>query len=133
LRALYFVLAGAMGKFAYLKPALSFILVFVGIKMLLPDASYALIGEKWKIQPEISLAVVMATLLIAVVASWLKVRNSGFDTDRPLVCARLFRSVSLHTPSKEICWGCVHETNHPLIPSIDVGDIIINICSKKTA
>jgi tellurite resistance protein TerC len=75
LRALYFVLAGAMGKFAYLKPALSFILVFVGIKMLLPDASYALIGEKIKIQPEVSLAVVMATLAIAIVASWWKVRN----------------------------------------------------------
>jgi tellurite resistance protein TerC len=35
LRSLYFVLASMIDKFRYLKPALVFILFFVGIKMLL--------------------------------------------------------------------------------------------------
>ena len=35
LRALYFLLAGAMDKFHYLKPGLSLILGFVGVKMLI--------------------------------------------------------------------------------------------------
>ena len=34
LRALYFVLAGALDKFHYLKPAVAGILVFVGAKMV---------------------------------------------------------------------------------------------------
>jgi tellurite resistance protein TerC len=37
LRSLYFVLAGIVHKFRYLKYGLSFILVFVGVKMLLAD------------------------------------------------------------------------------------------------
>ncbi len=37
LRALYFLLAGAMGLFRYLKPSLAVILTFVGLKMLLAD------------------------------------------------------------------------------------------------
>jgi len=38
------------------------------------------IGEKIKIQPEVSLAVVVATLLIAIVASWWKARNQDAVT-----------------------------------------------------
>ena len=38
LRALYFLLAGMMGRFRYLKVGLGLVLVFVGIKMLLADA-----------------------------------------------------------------------------------------------
>jgi tellurite resistance protein TerC len=75
LRALYFVLAGAMGKFIYLKPALAFILSFVGVKMILPDASLALLGEKIKLPVEISLGVVLATLVIAIIASWWRGRQ----------------------------------------------------------
>jgi TerC family integral membrane protein len=37
LRSLYFVLSGAVGRFAYLKPALAAILAFVGLKMLLSE------------------------------------------------------------------------------------------------
>jgi tellurite resistance protein TerC len=35
LRSLYFALAGAMGLFKYLKPALAFVLAFIGVTMLL--------------------------------------------------------------------------------------------------
>jgi tellurite resistance protein TerC len=70
LRALYFVLAGAMGKFRYLKPALAFILTFVGIKMLTPDVTNFLFGEKMKIPVTTSLGVVLGALVIAILASW---------------------------------------------------------------
>jgi len=80
LRALNFVLAGAMGKFIYLKPALAFILSFVGVKMILPDASLALLGEKIKLPVEISLGVVLATLVIAIIASWWRGRQQETST-----------------------------------------------------
>lgn len=44
LRALYFVFAGAMGRFVYLKIGLAVILVFVGIKMLISDLYHIPIG-----------------------------------------------------------------------------------------
>jgi tellurite resistance protein TerC len=61
LRALYFVLAGMLDKFVYLKPAISFILVFVGLKMTL---------SAWLHMPILlSLAVIVITLALAVVLS----------------------------------------------------------------
>lgn len=61
LRALYFVLAGMLDKFVYLKPGISFILVFVGLKMLLSG---------WFHVPTLlSLGVIVTTLALAVVMS----------------------------------------------------------------
>ena len=58
LRALFFVLAGMMDKFVYLKPGVALILVFVGIKMVL---SY------WVHVPiVVSLLVILLTLATAV-------------------------------------------------------------------
>jgi len=63
LRALYFLLAGVLDKFAYLKIALALVLIFIGGKM---------IGEPWlHISVGVSLGVVMGMLAIAVVASLL--------------------------------------------------------------
>ncbi len=42
LRALYFLLAGVMDKFRYLKLGLSVVLVFVGVKMLLEAVHVAI-------------------------------------------------------------------------------------------
>jgi tellurite resistance protein TerC len=39
LRSMYFAISGFMHLFRFLKPALSFILVFIGIKMILPWAA----------------------------------------------------------------------------------------------
>jgi tellurite resistance protein TerC len=69
LRALYFVLGGVMDKFHYLKLGLSVVLAFVGIKMLLPDASQLLLGYSYKIPTAISLGVVASVIAIAVIAS----------------------------------------------------------------
>ncbi|RTZ17356.1 TerC/Alx family metal homeostasis membrane protein [Vibrio aquaticus] len=68
LRSLYFVLQGMMDKFIYLKPALSFIMVFIGTKMML-------VGSEWEIPTAVSLLVLLATMTVAVIASVIKQRN----------------------------------------------------------
>ena len=69
LRSLYFLLAGVIGKFHYLKLGLSSVLVFVGAKMLLADL--------YKIPSLVSLAVIAALLAVAVAASLWKSRRDG--------------------------------------------------------
>ncbi|MCX6302373.1 MAG: TerC family protein [Bacteroidia bacterium] len=64
LRSLYFAVAGLMGYFRYLKVGLSFILTFVGLKML---ASFF----KVEIPILFSLAVIISILLISIIASLL--------------------------------------------------------------
>jgi len=61
LRSLYFLLAGVIERFHYLKLGLALVLVFVGAKMLA--------SSKWEIHIGVSLGVIAAILLTAVVAS----------------------------------------------------------------
>lgn len=61
LRSLYFALAGMHQYFRYLKYGLSAILIFVGAKMCISDF--------YKIPVEISLAFIVVTLSVAVLAS----------------------------------------------------------------
>ena len=63
LRALYFMLAGVMEMFVYLKIGLSVVLCFVGAKMMLIDI--------YKIPIGVSLAVIGSVLLLSIIASWL--------------------------------------------------------------
>ena len=65
LRSLYFLLAGVVKKFHYLKTGLAFILVFVGAKMSLT--------EFYKVPVVASLAVIAAILAASIVASVIKV------------------------------------------------------------
>jgi tellurite resistance protein TerC len=67
LRALFFLLAGVMEMFRYLRVGLAFVLCFVGLKML--------IAEFYKIPIGISLGVVGGILLISILASMLKQRQ----------------------------------------------------------
>ena len=61
LRAMYFLLAGALGRLRYLTVGLSGVLVFIGAKM---------IAEPWMYVPvHISLLVVAGILLVALIAS----------------------------------------------------------------
>jgi tellurite resistance protein TerC len=63
LRSMYFLLAGVLGKLRYLTAGLSFVLAFIGAKMIV---------EPWvHISVEISLAVVAGILLVALAASLL--------------------------------------------------------------
>ncbi|MDQ3250251.1 MAG: TerC/Alx family metal homeostasis membrane protein, partial [Chloroflexota bacterium] len=68
LRSLYFVLAGVVHKFHYLKLGLSVVLVFVGAKMLLTDTAF-------KIPTPLSLIVVASIITLAVVASLVRARR----------------------------------------------------------
>lgn len=74
LRSLYFVLQGMMDKFIYLKPALSFIMVFIGIKMML-------VGSAWEIPTPVSLLVLLVTMTIAVIASVIKKRKQQVPSE----------------------------------------------------
>ena len=80
LRSLYFLLAGVMHKFHYLKLGLSAVLTFVGVKMLLPDLSELVTGVSYKIPTLLSLGVVAAILAVAVAASLLRARRLGDQT-----------------------------------------------------
>lgn len=61
LRALYFLLAGSMNRFAYLKQGLAVLLVFIGVKMLISSVVH--------VPVPVSLAVIAAVLGTAVAAS----------------------------------------------------------------
>jgi tellurite resistance protein TerC len=74
LRALYFLLAGLMHRFVYLKYGLAAILVFVGAKMLLADAYTVPI---WA-----SLAAIAAVVAASVTAS-LRATRTGAADPRP--------------------------------------------------
>jgi tellurite resistance protein TerC len=69
LRSLYFVLAGVIDRFYYLKAGLSAVLIFIGAKMVLADI--------YKIPIGLSLGVVAALLTIAVIASIIRARRLG--------------------------------------------------------
>jgi tellurite resistance protein TerC len=62
LRSLYFAIAGVMGYFRYLKIGLSFVLIFVGSKMLLAFFHF-------EIPILISLGIIILILLISILAS----------------------------------------------------------------
>jgi tellurite resistance protein TerC len=70
LRSLFFLLAGVVDKFRYLKTGLAAVLVFVGAKMSLVDL--------YKVPPLASLLVIAMLLSVAIVASLWASRNDSF-------------------------------------------------------
>ncbi len=69
LRAMYFLLANAKEKFHYLSHALGGILIFVGLKMT--------VSHWYHLNTYISLAVIVAMLIAAIVMSQRKVKQLG--------------------------------------------------------
>ena len=65
LRALYFLLAAIISKFAYLKPAISIILIFIGVKIFLPK--FGITVQEWQ-----SLAVTLGLLTGGILLSLIK-------------------------------------------------------------
>jgi len=74
LRSLYYLLANVMGMFAYLKLGVSFILAFVGVKMLLGHTAY-------NIPILFSLGVILGVLVISVLASIMFAGKKPAHTD----------------------------------------------------
>jgi tellurite resistance protein TerC len=98
LRSMYFLLAGVMNRFHYLKIGLSAVLTFVGVKMLLPAAGAWVDKDQmieknfswlfsidphghhhWHIRIPLSLGFIVLTLTASVVASlvWPKAEPDG--------------------------------------------------------
>ena len=76
LRTLYFVLAGAIGYFRYLKAGLSIVLVFIGVKMLLdPHDRPVPLWFQVEIPISISLLVVAGIILVSMIASIIAARR----------------------------------------------------------
>ena len=66
LRSLYFVLANLIDRFYYLKHGLSFMLVFIGAKMVL--------GDVYKMPIWMSLGAIVLVILVSVVYSFYKTK-----------------------------------------------------------
>jgi len=75
LRSLYFAIASLIGRFEYLKVGLSFVLIFIGVKMTI--APWVPIGSFT------SLAVVAGLLGSSVIFSIVKTRRPGDARERP--------------------------------------------------
>ena len=74
LRSLYFLLAGVMEKFYYLKPGLAAILLFIGFKMI--------ISELYEITITVSLAVIFGILTVAMTMSLIRSRTRSLIVDK---------------------------------------------------
>lgn len=70
LRSLYFALAGLINKFRYLKPALSIILVLVGVKMLAAKWLKVWLGESFNLTVLVVILSILATgILTSLIVS----------------------------------------------------------------
>lgn len=76
LRSLYFLLAGVIDKFYYLKLGLATVLTFVGVKMVIVDI--------YKIPMPVSLGVIAGVLTISIVASLIRSRRLSKEESIPL-------------------------------------------------
>ena len=74
LRSLYFLLAGLMERFIYLRTGLAFVLGFVGIKMIIADVFHLPSG--------ISLVVIVVILAITITASMIVTRKRAAAINR---------------------------------------------------
>jgi tellurite resistance protein TerC len=74
LRALYFLLAGSMDRFSYLKQGLAVLLAFIGVKMLISSVVHVPLA--------VSLAVIVAVLGSAVAASIWRDRTRSHPPDQ---------------------------------------------------
>ena len=75
LRSLYFMLAGLVDRFAYLKLGLSALLVFAGAKILISDI--------YKMPVALSLAVIVGILAVSIGYSLYRTRGSGATASAP--------------------------------------------------
>jgi tellurite resistance protein TerC len=75
LRALFFLVKGLLDRLVYLSTGLSLILAFIGVKLILHWAHTDLSPAVPEIGTPVSLAVIVAVLIVTTVASLIKVRR----------------------------------------------------------
>jgi tellurite resistance protein TerC len=74
LRSLYFLLAGLMDRFVYLRTGLALVLGFVGLKMIVAD--YVPLPRS------LSLGVIVLILAVTIIVSMLRTKNDHAAKDR---------------------------------------------------
>jgi tellurite resistance protein TerC len=74
LRSLYFMLAGLMDRFIYLRTGLALVLGFVGIKMILVD--------HFPLPRALSLGIIALILGVTIAVSMNRTKNVGAVKDR---------------------------------------------------
>jgi tellurite resistance protein TerC len=84
LRQLYFLLQGLLQRLVYLSKGLSFILAFIGVKMIIEafhgNEIHDLLGVKLPhVSIEVSLGVIVTTLIVTAVASLTATRKDGTE------------------------------------------------------
>ena len=89
LRNLYFLLADAKDRFHYLSAGLGFVLMWIGVKMILPA-----INHDWKVPPLVSLVIVLSILTVSIVASWMR----GRSVSKSVRSAQIFGLIGLIIP-----------------------------------
>jgi tellurite resistance protein TerC len=82
LRQLYFLLEGLLNRLVYLSRGLSFILAFIGVKMIL-EALHGNGVHVPEVTLEVSLGVIVGTLVITAVASLAATRGGKTDETKP--------------------------------------------------
>ena len=82
LRSLYFVLAGAIGYFRYLKAGLSVVLVFIGVKMFMDPHHQPLKWFQVEIPTTLSLGIVAGIILTSVFLSLFAARRESRLPDK---------------------------------------------------
>jgi tellurite resistance protein TerC len=80
LRALYFILAGAMERFTYLSQGLAIMLAFIGAKMILADVVH--------IPTAVSLGVIVTIIAAAILRSIWRQRRLAAATAAAALSAR---------------------------------------------
>nr|WP_034383894.1 TerC family protein [Herbidospora cretacea] len=75
LRQLYFLLGGLLQRLVYLSYGLAFILAFIGVKLIL-EAMHDVVEWAPKIPIQVSLSVIIGTMVITTVASIIKSRRT---------------------------------------------------------
>lgn len=75
LRSMYFMLAGALGLFRYLKAGLSVVLIFIGLKMLMDPHDKPPAWFQMEIPTAVALALVVVIIGISILASIIAARR----------------------------------------------------------
>jgi len=83
LRSLYFVLAGAIGYFRFLKFGLSLVLVFVGVKMLIDPQDRPPRWFQYDVPDGAALAAVAGIILISIALSVAAAKPAKTEVDKP--------------------------------------------------
>ncbi len=107
LRQLYFLLGGLLKRLVYLSIGLSFVLAFIGVKLVMEAMAENTLpfingGEHIEWVPHIpiwlSLTIILGTLVVATVASLVKTKGAMISVDEPVIEPEEARQVSGRGP-----------------------------------